>query len=243
MAVYFIQAGENGLIKIGFAKNVAKRLVKMQVDCPVPLRVIGVLQGERADEAGAHKRFAGDRARGEWFRPSDELSAYVATLPQVSIRAQRRRRMYRFRPADRAHDYEITGVPKYTRGVGPSIPGREGGASPTRLPVQDAEFARLALRRLREDNPDEWPEWWLDWLRERGVSDRKIGRWYNLHLPVRPLSTDLFGDPIRVPEPVWALPNYEQHNALWPNHSDLSRSPGAESPAPSRSPITTTPQT
>lgn len=65
--VYFIQQGQRGPIKIGFAANPVLRLGELQVSNPNDLRIVGVLPGQRSDERAYHKQFAHLRIRGEWF--------------------------------------------------------------------------------------------------------------------------------------------------------------------------------
>lgn len=89
MPCYFIQAGDNGPIKIGVAKNVRRRLDNFRVASPVPLALIGVADGDGAYEHELHQRFSGSRIRGEWFHPSPELMAFVETLPKPQPRSPR----------------------------------------------------------------------------------------------------------------------------------------------------------
>ncbi len=78
--VYFIQAATLGLIKIGFATDVRGRLSTLQTSSPDRLTLIGAIYDKDAlaIEAELHSRFRGDRAHGEWFRPSDALVAFIA---------------------------------------------------------------------------------------------------------------------------------------------------------------------
>ncbi len=82
MPVYFVQAGEGGPIKIGFARDVPSRLGKMRVDCPIPLTLLAVAEGDASYESRLHQQFEGHLQRGEWFAPAPELLALVATLPK-----------------------------------------------------------------------------------------------------------------------------------------------------------------
>ncbi len=79
MPVYFVQAGEAGPVKIGFAADVLRRLPELQVNSPFRLRALGQIKGDRLIERGLHIRFAGVRVSGEWFSPSPELLALIAT--------------------------------------------------------------------------------------------------------------------------------------------------------------------
>lgn len=73
MAVYMIQAGEGGAVKIGFSANPKSRLSKMRTDLPHHLIVLRLLQGDMTTERALHKRFSEHRIRGEWFRFDPEM--------------------------------------------------------------------------------------------------------------------------------------------------------------------------
>lgn len=95
--VYFVQAGPEGPIKIGYAKRVADRFGELQTANPEPLILLGVLfDGTRALEARTHLRFAHLRLRGEWFTPADELLDFLAEsiegYPTAALHKLRARR-------------------------------------------------------------------------------------------------------------------------------------------------------
>jgi hypothetical protein len=78
MAVYFIQVGEDGPIKIGISDGVADRLAALQTTLPYELRVVAVIpRGDRAMEQDLHLRFRSHWIRGEWFVPHPELLLYI----------------------------------------------------------------------------------------------------------------------------------------------------------------------
>lgn len=79
--VYFVEAVGLGAVKIGWAKDVTRRLRSMQSGCPVDLRLLGCFSAVPVDEAMLHAKFAHLRMRREWFTLSDEISDYVAKLP------------------------------------------------------------------------------------------------------------------------------------------------------------------
>jgi hypothetical protein len=68
--VYFIQAGYDGPIKIGTAKNVEARKAELQTGNPRKLHVLGKRAGGRDVERELHDRFRAYRIRGEWFHPA-----------------------------------------------------------------------------------------------------------------------------------------------------------------------------
>lgn len=76
--VYAIRAG--GLVKIGFSADPATRCNKIKADSPLPVRMMGVVQGGEADEAALHQRFASYRSHGEWFLLKGAVAEWVCTL-------------------------------------------------------------------------------------------------------------------------------------------------------------------
>jgi hypothetical protein len=83
--IYFIQDEERLSIKIGHAEGeVAERLRALQTGNPAPLVLLGCVEGNKADEAGLHGRFAGARERNEWFRPVPSLIRFLMENAEVS---------------------------------------------------------------------------------------------------------------------------------------------------------------
>jgi hypothetical protein len=79
MPVYFIQAVEGGLIKIGVSTNVKHRAKTFGMAARKPMRVLAVMKGDRLTEWGLHKRFAHLLAEGkEWFSPGQDLLDFIA---------------------------------------------------------------------------------------------------------------------------------------------------------------------
>ena len=77
MPIYFIQAGQDGPIKIGFSENPAQRFVKVQSDNPAECILLGVMAGDVATERELHAKLALHVIRGEWFRPASDVLAEV----------------------------------------------------------------------------------------------------------------------------------------------------------------------
>lgn len=82
--IYFVQDCETLHIKIGYVwpppidqpdslKRAKARLYKLQIGNPSKLKLVLVMPSEEEDERLFHEKFAGDRVRGEWFRPSPGL--------------------------------------------------------------------------------------------------------------------------------------------------------------------------
>jgi Meiotically up-regulated gene 113 len=79
-AVYFVQAGRRGPIKIGLAKDATKRVATLSGGHPVKLTIVGTTVGGRPMERFLHRRFATTRMNGEWFRPSRDLRRWIRLL-------------------------------------------------------------------------------------------------------------------------------------------------------------------
>jgi hypothetical protein len=87
--VYFIEAVGCDLIKIGVTRHMMwDRLRQIRSGSPVPVTVIGIIEGDAAIERQLHLRFRDLWSHGEWFRKADELTAYIAVTakPWVEYR-------------------------------------------------------------------------------------------------------------------------------------------------------------
>jgi DNA-binding transcriptional regulator YdaS (Cro superfamily) len=67
MPVYFIQAGEGGPVKIGWAVDPVSRLRELQCGNHAELRLLRELPGSITEERVLHRAFSHLRIRGEWF--------------------------------------------------------------------------------------------------------------------------------------------------------------------------------
>lgn len=80
--VYFAQRHSDGLVKIGHTTDLKRRMQRLRRDeCDRAITVIGVRAGGHRLEQWLHRLFAGDRVRGEWFRPSDRVLQAAAGQP------------------------------------------------------------------------------------------------------------------------------------------------------------------
>jgi hypothetical protein len=76
--VYFIgMEGDTTAVKIGFATNVDDRRSTLQTSSHHTLKVLAVIKGTLDKEKELHRKFASDHIRGEWFRRSDALAAFI----------------------------------------------------------------------------------------------------------------------------------------------------------------------
>ncbi len=88
MFVYFISAfGEHELkrIKIGYSRDPADRLQKLQTGSPVKLEMLGVIKCRddshaKSIEKLAHNIFHKQRKRGEWFNLSRKHLGQIKSL-------------------------------------------------------------------------------------------------------------------------------------------------------------------
>ncbi|MES3013901.1 MAG: GIY-YIG nuclease family protein [Pseudomonadota bacterium] len=76
--VYFLQAGDGGPIKIGFASDPMQRARSLQTGNHEQVYLLATAPGSLQDEHGLHARFAHLNSRGEWFRPEPELMQFIA---------------------------------------------------------------------------------------------------------------------------------------------------------------------
>jgi hypothetical protein len=84
--VYFVQAGHEGPIKIGWSQDVPRRLGELQVANAARLFLIAAVPGKRSDEAATHERFAHLRLGAEWFRDDPEIHEYLRVRGDPPIR-------------------------------------------------------------------------------------------------------------------------------------------------------------
>lgn len=84
MAVYFIQAGDGGPIKIGFASNPLRRLSKMQSDNHERLTILSAIFGNQEDEESIRDQFSHARIHGEWFKPVQQLLDFIRAQTPIS---------------------------------------------------------------------------------------------------------------------------------------------------------------
>jgi hypothetical protein len=72
---YFIQAGENGPIKIGSSNDPFRRLRTLQTGNDRPLVMLLAASGDF--ERKLHQKFAHLQLANEWFRPGADLIGFI----------------------------------------------------------------------------------------------------------------------------------------------------------------------
>lgn len=75
--VYVIRQTGGGLSKIGWSTTPKARLAALRIGSPVPLELVGVIEGTQSDEAQWHATFREKRSHGEWFALTDQDIEYV----------------------------------------------------------------------------------------------------------------------------------------------------------------------
>jgi len=78
--IYFIQAGDKGAVKIGFAKDVEKRFAALQTGNHETLRLLKEIQGEIELEQEIHSLLKKYHLRGEWYNPDVMQNAMLKSI-------------------------------------------------------------------------------------------------------------------------------------------------------------------
>ena len=65
--VYFIADDDYQFIKVGFSRNVERRLAAIQDGGPLSLHIVDEFPGDITDEQSVHAILKEHRLRGEWF--------------------------------------------------------------------------------------------------------------------------------------------------------------------------------
>lgn len=87
--VYFARAAGTSMVKIGWARDVEKRLASLETACPHDMTIEGRMPGPMQDEKRMHVALAHRREKREWFRLTpDEVAAIVSGAPVPSGEGQ-----------------------------------------------------------------------------------------------------------------------------------------------------------
>lgn len=71
--VYFLRAGDQGPVKIGFTFDYARRFFNLQSSHYEKLVTLAVFMGRRFDEHRLHRILSRHKIRGEWLRPDPQV--------------------------------------------------------------------------------------------------------------------------------------------------------------------------
>jgi hypothetical protein len=78
--VYYIGCKRTRMIKIGTSTNLTKRFRDLQAMSPTMLEVLAVEPGGRYLEHERHQHWNGAHERGEWFRGTKQLRAFIRVI-------------------------------------------------------------------------------------------------------------------------------------------------------------------
>lgn len=80
--IYFLQAGPDGRIKIGFTsgKTADARVDDLSVGCPYEPKLLTTMDGTLKDEGLLHEQFKDSRVNGEWFLPTVDLMEFIRAI-------------------------------------------------------------------------------------------------------------------------------------------------------------------
>ena len=86
--IYFIQAGGDGPIKIGYAQNSESRRKELQTGNHKELSLIGEIPGNKDREDSIHNYLQDDRYRAgsEWFKPTPKVLDYIDEVTRVDYK-------------------------------------------------------------------------------------------------------------------------------------------------------------
>lgn len=87
--VYFIQAGENGPVKIGWSKKITERVAGLQVGNPVKLTILRTVVAEPWVESWFHDEFDELRLQGEWFSFDEKMLSLLAPAEKPALLSKR----------------------------------------------------------------------------------------------------------------------------------------------------------
>lgn len=75
--IYVIHAVRTKYIKVGVARNPARRLHSLQVSIPFDLVLLAVADWPQEWKTRIHHVLAGTRVRGEWFKRDERLDSLI----------------------------------------------------------------------------------------------------------------------------------------------------------------------
>ena len=83
--IYVLQGEDDGLIKIGKAKNLRARFGSIQSSSPVVIRLLCAFLAKDKVEKDLHEYFSDLRVRGEWFKPEESIKLFAANIEDSII--------------------------------------------------------------------------------------------------------------------------------------------------------------
>jgi len=81
--IYFVRMENMGPIKIGFTKNVRKRLYSLNTSTPFPLQLLLSYPADEEEEEEIHDGLREIRLNGEWFLPHPFLLKEIEQIKKI----------------------------------------------------------------------------------------------------------------------------------------------------------------
>jgi hypothetical protein len=81
--VYFMRINNRGHVKIGYSTDVMNRFKAHGISNPGEPVLVGSMHGTRTTEKRLHKKYADLHVKGEWFRYTGALKAFIEALPEA----------------------------------------------------------------------------------------------------------------------------------------------------------------
>lgn len=75
--LYFIQAIDNGPIKIGISKDLEKKFLKIQKNSPIELKILHYATGNKFLKDYLLKKFKSYHSHNNWFLPNQEIIDFI----------------------------------------------------------------------------------------------------------------------------------------------------------------------
>ena len=133
--IYFIRAGADGPVKIGYAASVARRVALIQAGNHQRFTLLRTLPGRRDAEAWLHHRFAAGRIDREWF--AFDPTMLTVEVPPITERQRVAR--------------ERTEYARYPLGAWLSAAGLTLAEFAGRIGRSEATVSRIARGKNRPD--------------------------------------------------------------------------------------------
>jgi hypothetical protein len=83
--IYFIHNSSERAIKVGYSADPWARLAALQTGSPSPLYLLGVIAGDRSNEARWHQHFRSANILNEWFKEAPVFECFREHLFPYSI--------------------------------------------------------------------------------------------------------------------------------------------------------------
>ncbi len=85
MPVYFIRAGKDGPVKIGWSKNVNSRISSIQTSNHGDIVLLRSIECDKIGESIFHYFFCDNRIRGEWFEYDERMLDITLEIAAIEV--------------------------------------------------------------------------------------------------------------------------------------------------------------